>query len=204
MNPITLKFFFFKVLLWLPISFLLWYFSYPALLFLSSTLSNITLPLISSHAIHATQLNANHMSLDIITNFVDLIPNDPTGKKGRMAFTMNVMKYGYGLPLFVALVLAGIDHYKSKIRNIIFCIILVAIVQLWGISFEVFLNLNYSMGDKVADYLATPSWLKEVIKLGHHLGTLIIPAVAPMVLWFLLYQKDYRPGYVGVIKTERK
>ena len=191
MKPVSIKYFLFRILLWVPISFAIWYFSYPALLFLSSKLSNILLPFISNHAIHLTQLNADNISLDIITNFIDRIPNESADKKGRMAFTINVMKYGYGLPLFIALALASPNTLGIKIRNIIFCILLVTFVQLWGISFEVFKNLNYGMGEKVSAYMATSYSLKEFIKLGYHLGTLIIPSVAPITLWFLLYQKYY-------------
>lgn len=191
MKPISLKFFVLKVILWIPVCFAIWYFTYPALLFLSSQLANILLPFISGHAIHTTQLNGNNTSLDIITNFVDLIPNDPNGQKGRMAFTINIMKYAYGLPLFMALVLASSSHYLLKIKHIILCILLVTLVQLWGISFEVFKNLLYTMGTKVSDHMALSHYLKEFIKLGYHLGTLIIPAVAPVTLWFVLYSRQY-------------
>jgi len=191
LKPISIKYFLFRILLWVPISLAIWYFSYPALLFLSSILSNILLPFISNHAIHLTQLNADNISLDIITNFIDRIPNEPADKKGRMAFTINVMKYAYGLPFFIALALASPTTLSIKIRNIIFCILLVTLVQLWGISFEVFKILNYEMGEKVSAHMAASYSLKEFIKLGYHLGALIIPSVAPITLWFVLYQKYY-------------
>ena len=191
LQPVSIKLLLLKLMLWLPISFAIWYFTYPALLYLSSILVNISLPFISNHIIDTTQLNRDNISLDIITNFIDLIPNDPTGKKGKMAFTIHVMKYGYGLALFIALVLSSFGSYKIKIRNILLGILLVSIIQLWGISFEVYKNLIYEMGTKVYNHIAPSVLLEEFIKLGYFLGILIIPAVAPVALWFSLYKKVY-------------
>lgn len=185
-NEISVKGFLFKILIWLPLVFIVWYFLTPAIVYLVSLLSKgIILQTTNGSVIDLVQHN---QVLHVITRFV--APEENEANEGRLVFVINAMKYGYGLALFVAMLLATPDKLSNKIQNFFLGFLVLLIVQVWGVTFDTIMTLVFKLGREVGESVGTTAFTREVIALGYQLGSLILPAVTPIVLWFIMYQEQ--------------
>ena len=68
--------------------------------------------------------------LNIVTPFK---ANQNDGiNNGQLVFEINAMKYGYGIALFIAMVIATPDKIGNKLQNLYIGILILLIVQVWG------------------------------------------------------------------------
>lgn len=178
---ISVKKFLLKIIIWLPITFVAWYFLTPVILFIISLLSKAVLSLVAGHAVLDIEVK-DHL-IEIITPF--LASKEGTG---TITFPINAMKYGYGLALFIAMLLATPDKLSSKLQNLYIGFLILIIVQVWGVTFDTLLTLVFKLGRGIADTMGTTAFTREVIALCYQLGYLILPAVTPVLLWFTMYQ----------------
>lgn len=185
-NAISVKGFLFKILIWLPLAFIIWYFLTPAIVYLVAFFSKgIILQTTNGTVIDLVQHN---QVLHIITKFA--APQENEINAGRLVFAVNVMKYGYGLALFAAMLLATPDKLSNKIQNFLLGFIVLLFVQVWGVTFESMMTLVFKLGRGVGESIGTTAFTREVIALGYQLGSLILPAVTPIILWFIMYQEQ--------------
>ncbi len=174
-----------KILVWLPISFVAWYFLTPVIVYIVSFLSKAIL----LHTTNGAVLNVEQQGhvLHIITRFI--APEENTINKGQLVFVINAMKYGYGIALFFAMLIATPDKISNKLQNMYIGFLILLLVQVWGVSFDVMQTLVFKLGIEIADTLGTTAFTREVIALCYQLGYLILPAITPVILWFSMYQE---------------
>ncbi len=182
---ISVKGFMLKILVWLPISFVAWYFLTPVIVYIVSFLSKAIL----LHTTNGAVLNVEQQGhvLHIITRFI--APEENTINKGQLVFVINAMKYGYGIALFFAMLIATPDKISNKLQNMYIGFLILLLVQVWGVSFDVMQTLVFKLGIEIADTLGTTAFTREVIALCYQLGYLILPAITPVILWFSMYQE---------------
>lgn len=185
-NIISVKGFLLKIIIFLPIVFLLWYLLTPLFLYILSFLSQAVLTIFAGQAVVGVEANGN--VLHIITPF----PADNTNdvNKGQLVFVINAMKYGYGIALFTAMLLATPDKLSNKLQNFYIGLLILLLVQVWGVSLDTMQTLVFKLGEGIADTLNTTEFTRELIALGYQLGYLILPSITPIILWFVMYQ-DY-------------
>ena len=181
---ISVKGFLFKILIWLPLIFVLWYFVTPIILLVVSFLAKATLTLTVSQAV--VDVEVYEKILHIVTPFSAEKTNDVN--KGQLVFEINAMKYGYGIALFTAMLLATPDKISNKLQNLYIGILILLIVQVWGVTFDVLQTLTFKLGMGIAETLNTTAFTRELIALGYQMGYLILPAITPILLWFSMYQ----------------
>ena len=180
----SVKRFLLKVLIWLPLMFILWYFITPIILLIVSFLAKATLSLLANQAVVDVQVY-EHI-LHIVTPFAAEKSNEVNN--GRLVFGINAMKYGYGIALFTAMLLATPDKISNKLQNLYIGILILLIVQVWGVTFDVLQTLTFKLGMGIAETLNTTAFTRELIALGYQMGYLILPAITPILLWFSMYQ----------------
>lgn len=183
-QKVSVKGFLFKILIWLPITFALWYFLTPAILYILSYLSKTVLTLLISQAVVNVEVYEN--VLHIVTPFTAEKTNEIN--KGQLVFAINAMKYGYGIALFVAMLLATPDKLSNKLQNLYIGILILLIVQVWGVTFDTLQTLLFKLGMGIAETLNTTAFTRELIALGYQMGYLILPSVTPILMWFVMYQ----------------
>jgi hypothetical protein len=181
---ISTKGFLLKILMWLPICFVAWYFITPAIVYLLSFLGKGILVNISNGAVIDVEQQKN--LLHIVTRFPAAETNEVN--KGQLVFIINAMKYGYGIALFVAMLLATPDKWSNKFQNMYIGILILLVVQVWGITFDSMQTLVFGLGREVGETIGTTEFTRELIALGYQLGYLILPAITPIILWFSMYQ----------------
>ena len=165
-----------KVLLWMPVTFALWYFVMPGIAFVSAFIADAILPLMADHVIKL--IEPNEREINVVTQF------------GGQSFPISAMNYAYSFPFLLAMILASPDTILGKIKKYAISIIPLFLVVLWGVVFGAFGVLAFHLGQEVAQQLNTTSTTRLIISLGFQLGKLMIPPLTPIILWLYLY-RDY-------------
>ena len=97
---------------------------------------------------------------------------------GVLVGEVNALTYSYGLPLYVALCLAGRAPWGRALAGAALllpvasaCISLAFLVQFLG------------AGPAVAAAAGITGWRAEAVALAYQMGTLLVPGLAPIALW---------------------
>jgi hypothetical protein len=175
-NNADVLFFLGRVLLWMPVSFALWYFVVPGILLLTATIVDWILTTFAGHAIEA--IKPNGRTIQVLSQFEGY------------NFNIQAMSYAYSFPFFLALVLASPDTILGKIKKYAVAIIPLFLIVIWGVGFDAISVLAFRSSTEVAQQLNTTPTIRLILSLGYQMGKLIIPPLVPVVLWLYLY-RDY-------------
>ncbi len=182
-TKLSVKGFLFKILIFLPAAFVLWYYLMPAIIYLVTLLSKSILLLVAGNAV--IDVEQHGRVIHIVTKFAKSATNTDS-----LAFVMDVMKYAYGLALFPAMVLATPKPWKDKFQDLYLGLVIIFIVILWGVTFDTMQTLVFKLGEGIGEAMGTTAFTRELIALGYQLGYLILPAITPIILWFTMNQKQ--------------
>ena len=100
----------------------------------------------------------------------------PAGQIAVLSPEVNFMKYGFGLPLLIALLLAS--NARGLIAKSVLGALALLPFQVWGVCFDWLKQAGIDTG--VAPF--TPMG-RELIALGYQFGYLVLPALVPVMLW---------------------
>lgn len=124
---------------------------------------------------------------DVVTTLtVDNVPGQD-GRIATMVAETNPLLYSYGMPLFVALIMASGE--ARRWRKLVPGLLLLIPFQIWGVCFDILKQVAITAGTSVADQTEFSAWQREGIAMSYQLGYLILPTLAPVVLWLLLSPK---------------
>lgn len=185
--------FFLAVLLLLPLTFCAWY--YLAILITSPLTHVVDWVMAGLFPQVITSVEQQGYVLDVVTRFSPpSTPGLPAGPTGELVFELNPLIYGYSLPLYTALVLATPGNVNAKWGNWILGMLLLFPVQVWGVCFDILKTLLFRLGTEVGGQLGFSHWQIEGVALGYQFGSLILPAVTPVVLWIAFHR-----AYLGTL-----
>lgn len=181
-NPIYA--FLLRTLLWLPLSFVAWYFASAVLIvplrFLSSMVFSLTIPDV------VTAVEQGDRLLTFVTG---LLPAGaaPAGE-AVLLIEVDPLIYSFGLPLFVALQLAT-QGERWGLKILTGYLVLLPF-QTWSVCLDVMKQIAITLGPDIAAQAGAQNWPREAIVLGYQFGTLILPTVVPFVLWLGLNREE--------------
>lgn len=121
-------------------------------------------------------------------------PGMPAGEYALM-LEVNPLTYGFGLPLFITLFLAGSE--ANRWRKLALGALLLIPFQAWGICFDLLKQAAVTAGPIVSEQTGLSPWKIEGIALGYQFGALILPALAPIGLWLAL-----NTGFIPMLVLE--
>jgi len=108
---------------------------------------------------------------------------DIPGKgQGELVAEADPAHHAYGLPLFLALLLASGSPYPLR-RALAGYVILLA-PQAFSVTFDILKQIIVAGGNH--ELLGIARWQMESIALGYQFGTLLLPTLAPVALWLWL------------------
>jgi len=172
-----------RVVAWLPFTFFMWYFMATAitwpLTLLVEWVSTTLFPL----AIASVD-QPGHV-LNVVTRFA---MRTPAGDMALMTFDIDPLSYGYGMPLLTALIIATPGDEAQKWRRWGLGLLLLLLTQAWGVCFDIFTHLAMTMGDAVSQRMGFTDLQLEGIALGYQFGYLMLPPLAPVVIWILMHR----------------
>lgn len=127
-----------------------------------------------------------------LTLHTHLLVTLPQGAEALLTPEVNAFKYGYGLPLFVALMLAA--RPPRLLRKLLLGCVLLMPVQTWGICFDWLVQIAGA-----TPQLGWAPWQQSLIQTGYNLGFLAFPALAPLMLWLPMN----RPFIAGLMLEQQ-
>ena len=179
LNPLAR--FVITVFLWLPVSFAVWYFTAPVLLWPAALTIRLIAKLGLSDLVRS--IEANGGTLVFLTT---LRPGQAIGN-AFISVDVNLLIYSFGLPLFAALTLAAHEARWPRILAIGYAISLPFVV--WGALAEFLRTAAIASGPQIAAQAGFAAWQRELIAFAYQFGSLILPAVVPAVLFVVLHRR---------------
>jgi len=182
-NPVRgqLGRFIIKVLSWLPATFALWYFTAPVLLWPVRLVAELVTRMAFADLVHAIERNG--ATLTFVTT---LKPGSAIAASGQVAVDVDMLVYSFGLPLFAALVLAARE--PGWLRRIVAGYAVLVPFITWGVLADFLKNVAITSGPFVASQTGFVAWQRETIAFAFQFGSLILPSVAPAVVWVLTHR----------------
>jgi hypothetical protein len=170
-----------KVLVWLPVAFVVWYFGAPLLLWpvklLLAAVAAAGLP----DLVTAVEQNAA-----IFTFATTLKPGEALTASAHITVDVDGLLYSFGMPLYAALVLAARERRWPRTLALGYAVQLPFVV--WGVLADFLKNVAITSGPLVASQTGFAAWQREAIAFAFQFGSLILPTVVPAVTWVLTHR----------------
>jgi hypothetical protein len=116
---------------------------------------------------------------EVETRIAVPVPDVP-GRRAELVVDADSAHHGYGLPLFVALLLAS--RGRQLVRRALAGYALLLIPQTFSLVFGVLKQIMANAAGGAAQ-LGIAQWQMEGIALGYQFGALLLPTLAPAALW---------------------
>jgi hypothetical protein len=107
------------------------------------------------------------------------------GTTEALGFVVNPLVYTYGLPLLFGLVMGSDVSWLRKFLIMLIGYAVITLVQIWGVVWLSLKMLAFNFGEQTHAIVAAHGVSDAAIALGYQLGTLILPALAPIFVWVL-------------------
>jgi hypothetical protein len=107
------------------------------------------------------------------------------GTTEALGFIVNPLIFSYGLPLLFGLVMGSDVSWRRKAGILFLGYAVITAVQIWGVVFETLKMLSFNFGEQTHAVVLSHGITDTVVALGYQLGTLILPALAPIFVWVL-------------------
>lgn len=133
----------------------------------------------------ATGVELEGTDLLLITSL--RVPNE-SSMIAELTPDVAVLTYCYGLPLWIALLMAARSKgfwWKAPLGALI-----LVPFQTWGVCFKWLVMASIHLVDTTGSATGFNSWEMNGIALGYQLGYLLFPAMVPTILW-LLFERDF-------------
>lgn len=185
-----------RALLWLPLSFVVWFafsspFVWPVVQVSKAALLGFWPDLFSDlkpggevYDQTGKVLAWSGYLVQLSTKILTLV-NDASGRSGvaYLEPVLNPMVYGYSLPLFAGLALATPIGLWRRLLQFAIAFAIIWLAQSFGVVAEALKVLAFSSGPPGAKAIAATGLPLEGIALAYQFGYLILPAVVPVALW---------------------
>jgi hypothetical protein len=125
------------------------------------------------------------------------------GRVGELSPQAHGLVFAYGAPLLAALLLA------SRTRRLWWKLPagLLALVpfQAWGICFTWLMQVAVVAGNETRDQTGFGPWASNLIAAGYQFGFLILPTLAPVLVWFAFERRVLAGALIeGALASESR
>jgi hypothetical protein len=103
-----------------------------------------------------------------------------------LGFHLNPLIYSYSLPLLAALILA--TPGKQKGQNLLWGLLLLLPTEVFSMTFSVLKTLTFEVGAAFQTQQGMTQTRADLLALGYQIGTLLLPMIAPLVIWVALHR----------------
>lgn len=177
--------FMFGVLFFFPLTFFLWYASATYHLAPITLITGKLMSIIVPDALMWLRLDG-HM-LVLASNFghdsSGMIISPPVGDD-VLGFQLNPLIYSYSLPLLAALILATPSPHKWS--KLLWGILLILPTEIFSMTFSILKTLTFDVGAAFQIQQNISPTGADFIALGYQVGTLLLPMIAPLIIWVAL------------------
>lgn len=169
--------------LWMLFGFMVWYYASPwhgaPVRFLSGELLNVVL----GDAYASIRANPDKAYEFLVETRIEF--TFPDGSRDILGFLVNPLIFGYGLPLLFGLTMAANQALWHKLMVMVIGYLVILLVQVWGVFWESLKLLAFDFAPEGTQAVADAGVAENVVALCYQLGVLILPALAPVIVWVL-------------------
>lgn len=167
-------------LAWLPATFALWYLAAPILL-------TPVLWLVSAVTRFGFGDLVREVAMESSTfAFTTSLRPGQTVSGGLVSVDVNPLLYAFGLPMYAALVLAA--HERNWPRRLLIGYAALLPFIAWGVLADFLKSIGIAASPLIVSQAGFSAVQREAIAFAYQFGALIMPTVAPAVLWVLLHR----------------
>ena len=173
-----------RVVAWLPLTFAVWYLAAPLLVWPVALLVELITRSTFDWVKSVEQMGP------LVTFVTSLKPDEganPAGVKAVLSVESNVLLFSFGLPMLAALILAAQEPHRVWMLLIGYAVLLP--FQTFSVVADFLKNAAILAGPAVASQTELNAWQREVIAFCYQFGTLILPTVAPAIVWVLMHRR---------------
>ncbi len=167
-------------LAWLPVTFVIWYFAAPLLLWPVRMLATIIANAGFGDLVRSVSADGATLS------FLTTLKPGRTDTAGIVSVDVNMLLYAFGLPLFAALTLAAGGR---RVRAMAIGYVALVPFMTWGVLADFLKNIAITSSPLIASQAGFSASQREMIAYAYQFGSLILPAVAPAVAWVLTHRR---------------
>lgn len=169
--------------LWMLFGFMLWFY----LSAFHGTPSRLVADAILGHILgdhfHQIIVDPNQHFLFQVETSIPFTFRDGTTQ--ALGFVVNPLVYSYGLPLLFGLVMGSDVSWLRKAVILLIGYVTITAVQIWGVVWQSLKMLAFNFGSQTHQIVLESGISDTAIALGYQLGSLILPALAPIFVWVL-------------------
>ena len=165
-----------RLLVWLVPTFAVWYLVAPAHERPVAWLAALMLDAFANGMTGAIEFAPR-----VVTFVTSLHARTAEGQAGLVEVEVNPLLYTYGSALFAALMLASGARWTRLLAGLA----LLLPVHAWGVAFDA-IGQVLRMDRAIVAQAGLAGWRAEAAAVGYQLGSLVLPALAPIALWVLL------------------
>ena len=174
MPPDTLGRFVARTFLWIAPCFVAWYATAPYHAAVTGWISQMIANAFDDGIVKAVERSGS--DLVFVTRI--RVNAGPAGI-GMLVAEVGPLIYSYGLALFLALMLAS----RASWWKLVLGAVALLPFEAWGIAFDFLAQAATKLGPEVSAQAGFSRAQREAIAFGYQLGALILPTLAPVVLW---------------------
>lgn len=164
-----------RLLPWLPACFAAWWLLAPAQSAASGWIARAVLRMFERGLVEAIERSGSTLA------FVTTIQARVRGSDGVLVPEVDAMVFGYGLPVFVALMLAS----RAAGARIALGAAALFLLQGLGVALACLAQLVQA-GAGPASAAGLAPWGSEAVAVAYQLASLVVPGAAPILLWAAL------------------
>ncbi|MCU0833262.1 MAG: hypothetical protein MUC77_02320 [Chromatiaceae bacterium] len=183
------------VFLWLPVCFALWF--YASILFVAPIAASVELLLQTLLPGVIDEVHQRGNGLLVVTHVSVQQAVGVNSRTGELVLELNPLKYGYGVPVFSALVLASPASEARRLGSWIIGVAVLFGIQAVGVATEAVKVLAFDTGPEARSALAFTRLGDDVLALVYQFAFLILPSISPIVLWIWQFRREL-PQITGI------
>jgi hypothetical protein len=168
---------------------LLWTKATPWLSYPVALLSHVALEQVAPMWVRTVHTRPGHIEVD---TSVEIAVPEAGGRKAEITLDADPGRYAYGLPIFLALLLAawGAARAPGRLWRAALGYLLLLPAQAFSLVMYLLMQLaSAAQFDQRA--LRVDQWQVESIVFGYQVGVLVLPTLVPVLVWLLLDRKFF-------------
>jgi hypothetical protein len=175
--------FLFLVAAWLVLTFFLWWLATPILAWPVAILSQLVTQVGFGDLVHSVEQNGEMITF--VTSLKPVGAVFAAGTKAVLEVQSNTRLFSFGLPLLAALILAAREPHPLRKLAIGYAVLVP--LQTFSVVADFLHNLTGEPG--IASQLGFNALQRELLAFSYQFATLILPTVAPAVVWVLMHRR---------------
>jgi hypothetical protein len=175
-----------RALLLLPVFLAAWHFTAIGTSWVAGKVATLPIAMVTDGVVRGA------MNGDAVTYAVTLEMPYRGGETPRVSAEVEVLprKFTYGIALFLALAFAARESRQRGVA-IVFGAAVLLVLPGFGVAFDALKQLGSTA--ELAPFLRWGGATREAIALGWQAGTLLLPPLAPVVLWLAIVRPIWAP-----------